>query len=547
MVSRSLSILRAILASLALLLLAPQLGTAKPGKAPSVYPVGVNPSAPIAVGNVAYFYGYRPQGRALFRTDGTEPGTTIVGPVPRAVDQFRSVLKLTDDGRLIAWQAASETVNAAGKTVRQPSAGWLVQPGGTPLFRPLSASELTPLRAAWSWPTSPKGTTIVATRPSGDHFVRVDATGALAVLSPSGELSELGITTPVRPPLQRLGAGDPYWFAASDPEHGEELWRSDGTVAGTRLAADLAPGSASSAPWSITASGDRVIVQATPEGREPFVSRPDALFWVGPVGEVRRLVNEPKGVTRMSGDRLLSNEFGVDGGPPSVRIWDVRSGEQIGGFQGSAEPLGDVLEVGNRWTWLDLGNGIRGVDLPGGKAEEISDAPGFPIKSSGPNFAVAIGKHLLFDWHHPSDLGFELWSSDGTRDGTRPITVPGRFSSATPKLAVDPVQVRRANRRWRITVTGTVPVPPVLGPGTWCAGQIKVRGRKVTGRTYRAFGRAASVRRTASGRCAFRATFTQPERGRKFVGRMLSVHYSGAGPVSGAVVTGILAEAPSAG
>jgi ELWxxDGT repeat protein len=49
------------------------------------------------------------------------------------------------------------------------------------------------------------------------------------------------------------------WFASSvfDPIHGAEPWISDGTNAGTRIVADLEPGSASSSPRYFTDLGDR--------------------------------------------------------------------------------------------------------------------------------------------------------------------------------------------------------------------------------------------------------------------------------------------------
>ncbi|HEX5719777.1 MAG TPA: hypothetical protein VF179_26720, partial [Thermoanaerobaculia bacterium] len=48
------------------------------------------------------------------------------------------------------------------------------------------------------------------------------------------------------------------WFAGIDPEHGAELWSTDGTPSGTRLETDLAPGPAWSSPWSLLPVGDKL-------------------------------------------------------------------------------------------------------------------------------------------------------------------------------------------------------------------------------------------------------------------------------------------------
>jgi ELWxxDGT repeat protein len=44
------------------------------------------------------------------------------------------------------------------------------------------------------------------------------------------------------------------FFSAFDPRHGRELWKSDGTAAGTRLVSDIVPGRAGSSPQDISAA-----------------------------------------------------------------------------------------------------------------------------------------------------------------------------------------------------------------------------------------------------------------------------------------------------
>ena len=52
------------------------------------------------------------------------------------------------------------------------------------------------------------------------------------------------------------------YFAANTRREGRELWRSDGTEAGTRLVADMSTGSASSSPGGFTKVNGRILFTA---------------------------------------------------------------------------------------------------------------------------------------------------------------------------------------------------------------------------------------------------------------------------------------------
>jgi ELWxxDGT repeat protein len=67
-------------------------------------------------------------------------------------------------------------------------------------------------------------------------------------------------------------AGGRLFFSAQEDVHGRELWTSDGTSAGTKLVVDLAPGGPSSRPEELTAADNRLFFTADDglTGREPW-------------------------------------------------------------------------------------------------------------------------------------------------------------------------------------------------------------------------------------------------------------------------------------
>ncbi|HEX9669907.1 MAG TPA: ELWxxDGT repeat protein [Thermoanaerobaculia bacterium] len=138
-------------------------------------------------------------------------------------------------------------------------------------------------------------------------------------------------------------AGDRLFFVADDAVHGAELWVSDGTAAGTRMVRDLRPGPAGSHPAWLTAKGEGVF-------------------------------------------------FAADGGVRGQELW-----------------------------WSDgSGPGTRPVrDIAPGAA------------SSFPQELAVIEGQLLFAAFDP-EHGLEVWRSDGTAAGTRLLAdaFPGPGSSA---------------------------------------------------------------------------------------------------------------------
>lgn len=139
-------------------------------------------------------------------------------------------------------------------------------------------------------------------------------------------------------PSQLLAVGSTLYFVADDRIHGSELWRSDGSAAGTELVADVCPGECGASPRLLGALGGEV------------------LFWAD--------------------DGAHGGELWKSDGTPegTILLRDLCPGEC------SAVELGEL-------AWLDE------LPLPSG----------------------VLGGNLFFRW------GEELWRSDGTTAGTRPV------------------------------------------------------------------------------------------------------------------------------
>ncbi len=87
-------------------------------------------------------------------------------------------------------------------------------------------------------------------------FAACFAVPVLSALSAGGPSLVKDINPNPSPGVSGLtGVGDRLLFAASTPETGTELWKSDGTKKGTRLVEDIEP-SGDSEPEELTRVGD---------------------------------------------------------------------------------------------------------------------------------------------------------------------------------------------------------------------------------------------------------------------------------------------------
>lgn len=196
--------------------------------------------------------------------------------------------------------------------------------------------------------------------------------------------------------LTRMGPW--LFFTARTAEFGWEIWRSDGTPAGTELLRDLERGGAWGNPGNLTSAGDRLY----------FTSKTNSL---DPDGQLLWVSDGTRGRTR-----------------------DIRPSRSTGDFSG----IGSLTPVAGRLVFsakgLDTGRELwmtEGPDIPPSAAlvRDLHASPG----SADPAGLAAIGGRIFLGVRKPFDATspFSVWRSDGTVEGTWRLLEPWRPSAST--------------------------------------------------------------------------------------------------------------------
>lgn len=225
---------------------APRLLDLLPGAA------GSNPTWLVAHGGRLFFQADAGAGKELWVSDGTAAGTSQVADIlpgpgsstPSGLVGFRGRLWFSAAGAAGDTELWSSDGSAAG-TRRE----FDINPGSagsTPLFLTVLGERLI-FRAY-----GPSvGVELFST--DGTQLSALDILPGSAGSFPSTGTGLRGLGLP-NPFSQSRGIA---YFTANDSSNGIELWRSDGTLAGTRMVVDLDP-SGSGRPSSIAAVGDGV-------------------------------------------------------------------------------------------------------------------------------------------------------------------------------------------------------------------------------------------------------------------------------------------------
>jgi ELWxxDGT repeat protein len=331
----------------------------------------------------------------LWRSDGTASGTRFVRSFvtgsnePPRLQGFRgSLYLLTYDGEVTHLWKSDGTGIAEVATVNGGFQNGFEIFAATDSYLYFSTSEPSG-ETIWRSDGTPTGTTFVAIF-QANNFTWAVTHDALFI---SQGYADIGLWSTTSGAMQKISpsyfpeliaAGNVVIGDGFDAEHGEELWTSNGTPAGTRMVANIAADNGSFGQRTARLGNDRVLFAALDEdhGFEPWVTD-----------------GTP------AGTHLLAD---VNPGSPApsnpTNFTDLTNGNAVFIAQ---EP------INGREMWTTDGT-TAGTHIVRNLAKGAIDA--FPVDAYNPTDFPVIGGRALFSVVTASIGG--IWSTDGTFAGT---------------------------------------------------------------------------------------------------------------------------------
>jgi ELWxxDGT repeat protein len=209
-----------------------------------------------------------------------------------------------------------------------------------------------------------------------------------------------------------MAGGSLVYFVADDGVHGRELWRTDGTEAGTLLVADAIPGSRSSNPETIGYAGGYFYFDAKDQvhGRELWRTSLD-----GTSAKMLKNITPGKNGTFFDAGIALGNKFLFEANA-DLYVTD--------GTSAGTHPIGPA---GIRFTIM----GGRAYYMNGSNVDfQLMRTDGTAAgtrkmswKPASLNFMAATESRLYML------AGGALWVSDGTQSGTVKLTSNGTITN----------------------------------------------------------------------------------------------------------------------
>lgn len=368
---------------------------------------------PIVIDGIMYFSAEDgTYGQELWRSNGTDAGTYMiedinpdsVGSYPAYLTEVNGTLFFTaDDGTgKELWKSngtAASTTKVKDISPDNPNynIGYLAAIGDRLFF---AADDSINGTEPWTSDGTEDGTTMLKNIVTSAHAPNIN-----------NEFEVLNNTT--------------LYFAADDGSSGLELWASDGTTAGTRLVKDIVSGSSSSSIYQLTASGNKVFFRANTEftGYE---------LWASDGTDSGTSVIDICPGTCSSYPLYMADYndaiyFRADDGTNGTELW-TSTGTQAGTTMvkdlnptGAGSPS-DLTSVNGLLYFFayDGANSEKMLWRSDGTSSNTFFITDFG-EYAYPSFMATAGSTLFLAINDDYDQ-FDLWTSDGTIDGTQQIT-----------------------------------------------------------------------------------------------------------------------------
>ncbi len=253
------------------------------------------------------------------------------------------------------------------------------------------------------------------------------------------DINQLGVSAR---PDSFIEFNNEAFFVADDGETGSELWKSDGTLAGTARVADLLPGPDGSQPADLTIVGSELFFTALDNDDEVDLWKSDGTT----SGTVKVFDADASGVYYLS-------DLTASGGKLFFTAYEPATGYEIWTSDGTSGGTALVKDINSDQTVIDrpqeltdvngtlffttyqVGYYNRELFKSDGTAAGtllVSDIDGDPLESSNPSNLTNVGGVLYFAAEDLTD-GVELYKSDGTASGTVQVANLSATGSSYPE------------------------------------------------------------------------------------------------------------------
>jgi ELWxxDGT repeat protein len=236
------------------------------------------------------------------------------------------------------------------------------------------------------------------------------------------------------------------YFSANDGVAGQELWRSDGTDAGTVMVMDINPGTSGSSPANMRVIGTTLYFTATTAANGLELWKTDGTTTTMVMDIVPGTTSSGLGVLTVVGTNLFfvanttanGTELWKTDGTSTAMVKDIIVGS-VGSLPSNFLNFGGVLyfSASNGTTTGLNGNELWKSDGTEAGTVLVADiVPG--TISSSPTQMTDAGNGTFYFTANITATGRELWKSDGTAGGTVLVAdiLPGTGSSNPANLTL---------------------------------------------------------------------------------------------------------------